>query len=76
MRTSSLIGFHVGAARNGYTAGRLNRIETDLAALPGARGVTACMVPLLSGSDWETDIAIEGAARPNPTAPFARFARP
>ena len=67
MRTENLIGFSVHPARNGYNAARiralLERLETDLAAIPGARNVAAAMVPLISGSNYGTDITIEGARK-------------
>ena len=65
MRTENLIGFSVSPALNGYkgeqTRALFERIETELAAIPGARSVSAAMVPLISGSNWGTDIRVEGA---------------
>src|SRR5688500_19690968 len=31
-----------------------------MAAVPGATGVTAALVPLISGSNWGTDVRVEG----------------
>ncbi|HUA64192.1 MAG TPA: ABC transporter permease, partial [Verrucomicrobiae bacterium] len=68
MRTENLIGFSVAPARNGYKPEQIRalfeRLETELAAIPGARGVAAAMVPLISGSNWGTDITVEGAKAP------------
>jgi predicted permease len=65
MRTENLIGFSVAPALNGYkieqTRALFERIETEMAAIPGARGVAASMVPLISGSNWGNDIYVEGA---------------
>ena len=76
MRTEHLIGFSVAPALNGYkgeqTRALFERIETEMAAIPGARGVAAAMVPLISGSNWGTDIQVEGAKK-NDADPNARF---
>ncbi|HYW46203.1 MAG TPA: ABC transporter permease [Bryobacteraceae bacterium] len=65
MRTENLIGFSVSPALNGYKAEQtralFERIETEMAAIPGARGVAAAMVPLISGSNWGNDVHIEGS---------------
>jgi len=69
MRTENLAGFSVSPARNGYKADQIralfDRIETEMAAIPGAHSVAAAMVPLISGSNWGTDIKIEGAKTTN-----------
>ncbi|MDR3700271.1 MAG: ABC transporter permease [Candidatus Sulfopaludibacter sp.] len=65
MRPENLIGFSVSPALNGYqgeqTRALFERIEKEMAAIPGARNVSAAMVPLISGSNWGTDIRVEGA---------------
>ncbi|HTS66711.1 MAG TPA: ABC transporter permease [Candidatus Acidoferrales bacterium] len=65
MRTENLIGFSVSPALNGYKGDQIRalfeRIESEMAAIPGARSVTTAMVPLISGSNWGTDIRVEGA---------------
>ena len=65
MRTENLIGFSVAPALNGYKAEQtralFERIETEMAAIPGARAVAAAMVPLISGSNWGSDVHIEGS---------------
>ena len=43
-----------------------------MAAIPGARSVAAAMVPLISGSNWGTDIRVEGA-KATDADPNARF---
>ena len=76
MRTENLIGFSVSPALNGYKAEQtralFERIEGELAAIPGARNVSAAMVPLISGSNWGTDIRVEGA-KPTDNDTNARY---
>ena len=36
------------------------RVEEELAALPGVTGVTSSLVPLLAGSNWGTDVYVQG----------------
>jgi predicted permease len=59
-----LVTFAVSPELNGYTAERsrqvFERLEEELAAQPGVTGVTAALVPALSGSNWGSDVAVEG----------------
>ena len=59
-----LATFGVSPELNGYTAERskqlFERLEDELAAQPGVTGVTASMVPALSGSNWGSSVAVEG----------------
>jgi predicted permease len=65
MKTENTIGFSVAPALNGYKAEQtralFERIESEMAAIPGARSVAAALVPLIAGSNWGTDVTIEGA---------------
>ncbi len=65
MKTENVIGFSVAPALNGYKAEQtralFERIESEMAAIPGAKSVAAALVPLISGSNWGTDVTIEGA---------------
>jgi predicted permease len=60
----NLITFGVSPGLNGYSPERsrqlFERLEDELAAQPGVRGVSAAMVPALAGSNWGTDVAVEG----------------
>jgi predicted permease len=64
MRTENLVGFSVSPALNGYkkeqTHALFERMENEMGAIPGSRSVADAMVPLISGSNWGTDIQIEG----------------
>src|SRR5271157_13365 len=65
MKTENVIGFSVSPALNGYKADQTHalfeRIETEMAAVPGVKGVAAAMVPLIAGNDWGNDVTIAGA---------------
>jgi predicted permease len=64
MKTENLIGFTVAPALNGYkteqTHALFERVESELAAIPGAKSVAAAMVPLIAGNNWGNDVHIEG----------------
>ena len=59
-----VVMFGVSPALNGYTPERsqqlFERLTAELAAYPGAAGVTASLVPLLSGSNWGRSVRVEG----------------
>ena len=67
IRTENVVGFEISPALNGYKAEQtralFERVETEMAAIPGVRGVAASMVPLIAGSNWGNDVRIEGAPR-------------
>lgn len=64
MKTENIIGFSVSPSLNGYsneqTRALFDRMETDLAAIPGVRGVAAAMVPLIASSNWGNSVRVEG----------------
>jgi predicted permease len=64
IRTENVVTFGVSPELNAYTPARSQqlfmRIEEELAAVPGVTGVSAAMVPLLAGSNWGTDVGVEG----------------
>lgn len=59
-----LVTFSIYPGRSGYTPERsralFERLEDELAALPGVTGVTSAMVALLSGNNWGQDVSVEG----------------
>jgi predicted permease len=69
MKTENLIGFTVSPALNGYKTEQIHalfeRIEADMAAIPGAKSVAAAMVPLIAGNNWGNDVHVEGAKDAN-----------
>jgi predicted permease len=66
LNVDNVITFTVSPVRNGYDSTRSRnlfiRMEEELAALPGVTGVTAGMVPLLSGSNWGNSVRVQGFA--------------
>jgi predicted permease len=60
----NLVTFTISPELNAYTAERarvlFDRLEQELAAQPGVASVSAALVPALGGSNWGTDVAVEG----------------
>src|SRR5262249_23938943 len=67
IRTENVVGFSSSPALNGYKAERIralfDRAERELAAIPGVKGVATTLVPLIAGSNWGTDVHVEGAPK-------------
>ena len=65
MKTENVIGFSVSPALNGYkqeqTHALFARVEAEMAAIPGSRGVASGLVPLIAGNNWGNDVKIAGA---------------
>ena len=64
VRAQNVVMFNVSPELNGYTPERsralFERIEDELAALPGVTGVTASLVPMLGGSNWGSSLSVQG----------------
>ncbi len=64
MDTQNVVTFGISPVLNGYepeeSQALFLRVEEELAALPGVIDVTAARVPVLSGSNWGTDVRVEG----------------
>jgi putative ABC transport system permease protein len=64
LHAENVIMFGVSPELNGYTPERsrqlFERMEDELAALPGVTGVTMATVPLVSGNNWGNNVAVEG----------------
>jgi putative ABC transport system permease protein len=64
IQTANVVQFSIAPAMNGYKPEQvralLERVETEVAALPGVRGVAASLVPLIAGNNWGNDVTIEG----------------
>jgi predicted permease len=64
LRTERVVTFGVSPALNGYAGPRslelFERLEDDLAALPGVEGVSAALVPVLAGDNWGSSLQVEG----------------
>jgi predicted permease len=77
IKVDNLITFGVSPELNGYTPERsmvfFAKLEEQLAALPGVTGVTASLVPALAGSNWGSDVAVEGFKAGPDTDTNSRF---
>src|SRR4051812_10427900 len=64
IRTENVITFGLSPELNGYkpeqTRILFQRLEDELRAVPGVTGVTVALVPLLAGSNWGNDVAVQG----------------
>ena len=64
VKIDQMATFEIVPERAGYDSARsavlFNRVEEELAALPGVTGVTTSMVPLLSGDNWGSDAHVQG----------------
>ena len=64
VRVDNIATFAIVPQRTGYDSARsavlFNRVEQELAALPGVTGVTDGMVPLLSGDNWGNRVHVQG----------------
>jgi predicted permease len=62
-----VVTFAVSPELSGHEGERaqqlLQRLEEELAAIPGVSHVTASMVPLLAGSSWGRNVSVEGFER-------------
>jgi predicted permease len=62
--TQNLIAFTLSPQLNGYepeaSLALFERAEEELRAMPGVTGVSAAMIPVLTGSNWGTDVSVEG----------------
>jgi predicted permease len=64
----SLSGYDTTRARALY-----NRLERELAAVPGVTAVSSSLVPILGGSSWGNDVAVQGYKRTPGKDESARF---
>jgi predicted permease len=64
--TERLVTFGLSPDRNGYEPARskalFERVEDDLAAIPGVSGAAAALVPLLANSNWGNGVSVQGFA--------------
>ena len=77
VRIDDVVTFEISPALNGYdsTQSRLlfERVEQELAALPGVTAVTASMIALMAGNSWGNDVLVEGFERGPDTDANSRF---
>jgi predicted permease len=64
LHTENIVTFGVSPQLNGYTGTRslelFQRMEDELAKVPGVTTVTAALVPPLSGDNWGSSLEVEG----------------
>jgi predicted permease len=64
LKTDKLVVFGVAPVLNGYKAEQsralFERIEDELAAVPGVTSVSASLVALISGNSWGNDVRVQG----------------
>jgi predicted permease len=69
--------FGISPGRNAYDSARTvalySRVEEELAAMPGVRGVTSSSVPLLANSNWGQGVTVEGFKKDPDTDVDSRF---
>jgi predicted permease len=77
LKADRVVMFAVSPSLNGYTPERslqlFQRIEDDLAALPGVTSVSASTVPLLGGNNWGNSVSVEGFKADPDTNTDSRF---
>jgi predicted permease len=64
LQTEDLVTFSIAPMLNGYESEQslalFERLEDELAAIPGVTQVTGALVPVLSGNRWGTSVNVEG----------------
>ena len=64
IKVDNMITFRLSPALNGYTPEKsrvfFQQLEEQLSATPGVRSATVSMVPILSGSNWGNNVAVQG----------------
>ncbi|HEY7055323.1 MAG TPA: ABC transporter permease, partial [Vicinamibacterales bacterium] len=77
VKIDNVITFGVSPELNSYPPERtrvfFERLEEKLASAPGVTGVTISLVPLLAGSNWGNDVAVQGFQAGPDTDSNARF---
>jgi len=77
IKIDNVITFNLSPALNGYKPDRtmvlFERLEEQLRATPGVTGVTVALVPLLAGSNWGNDVAVQGFKAGPDTDSNSRF---
>ncbi|HEX6973493.1 MAG TPA: ABC transporter permease [Vicinamibacterales bacterium] len=67
VKIDNVVTFGISPELNGYTPERAQqlfvRAEQELASTPGVTAVAASMVPLLAGSNWGSDVSVQGFQR-------------
>jgi predicted permease len=74
----NVVSFGISPGLSGYDSTRMTalyqRVEDELAAIPGVTGVTASAVQILSNSNWGQSVSVEGFHKDPDTDADSRFA--
>jgi len=66
VNVEQVVTFGLSPERNAYDSTRskqlFERVEREMAAIPGVTAVATSLVPLLAGSNWGTDVHVQGFA--------------
>jgi predicted permease len=77
LNADQVVTFGVSPQLNGYPPERtrqlLDQTIREVSALPGVTGVTASLVPLLAGSNWGSNVSVEGFQAGPDTDTNSRF---
>ena len=77
MQIERVVSFALAPKRNGYSDEQAQQLfdalEQRLSKLPGVRSASTSMVPLLSGSDWSTNVSVQGFDNADPSQRNAMF---
>ena len=64
IKADHMVTFALAPELNGYNTERtrllFERVETELAAIPGVTSVAAALVPVLAGDNWGNNLVVEG----------------
>ena len=64
LKTDHMVLFSIAPELNSYTTERtrqlFERMEDEMAAVPGVTSVVAAIVPVLAGDNWGNSLAVEG----------------
>lgn len=73
-----IVTFVISPGLSGYDSTRLSalyqRVENEMAAIPGVTGVTASGVQILANNNWGQDVSVEGFHKDPDTDANSRFA--
>lgn len=77
VRPEPVLSFSISPARNGYSPERsrelFHTVEQRLSALPGVASASASMVPILSDTNWDSNVSVQGFESSPDTNTNARY---
>ena len=77
VKIDNVVTFGISPGLNGYEPARsrtlFERLEQELAGVPGVTGVASARVPLLAGNNWGNDVSVEGFERGPDTDAGSRY---